>query len=533
MHRYTIDNAVMYSQDDLALFRESPFATWMERLTLENPDHGILPDRDAIWPPHTQSPHANIAETLRAEGRRVIEIDCDTDETERRTATIAAMKAGADFIVDGQLSADNFSDRIDLLMRTSGYSQLGDFLYIPCETRAGEMFRLTYRLAFFAELLHLMQGQLPPQMLIIQNNADVLSLQTEDHIHYYRAVSSRFVAAMAAFRKHRMPNPTESCHFGRWAECASEVLRQRAGRDDSLPEEAAEETIQSEALEMQLMQVAAGAEQVFDSSALVSKANPNPNPNPNPTGRDAQPAYTLVEQARQLDPEHFKPGMAPGRAPNLAAFPLKSRVEEQEHAQPAPTPPDAALENLEFIGRDGTRREIARTADPVKPSEPTVDSGLRDPLTHLKIDQVDEVQFDAIPPDNLGDLSPLTAVHSEDDFSLPEGASEEPFFLPPDTVPAEELGVAVQGREPSPTPRSAFASHSMVDSDSAPSSALAPTRPSSEQVSRPNSSGDPEQQHLSTSNRRSEPGRAAESASQSRADEPAFDSRLKTGEDFD
>ena len=69
---------------------------------------------------------------------------------------------------------------------------------------------------------------------------------------------------MAAFRKHRMPNPTESCHFGRWAECASEVLRQRAGRDDSLPEEAAEETIQSEALEMQLMQVAAGAEQGFD-----------------------------------------------------------------------------------------------------------------------------------------------------------------------------------------------------------------------------------------------------------------------------
>ena len=100
-------------------------------LTLENPDHGILPDRDAIWPPQTQSPHANVAETLRAEGRRVIEIDCDTDETERRTATIAAMKAGADFIVDGQLSAGNFSDRVDLLMRTSGYSQLGDFLYIP------------------------------------------------------------------------------------------------------------------------------------------------------------------------------------------------------------------------------------------------------------------------------------------------------------------------------------------------------------------------------------------------------------------
>lgn len=527
MHRYTIDNAVTYSQDDLALFRESPFATWMERLTLENPDHGILPDRDAIWPPQTQSPHANIAETLRAEGRRVIEIDCDTDETERRTATIAAMKAGADFIVDGQLSAGNFSDRVDLLMRTSGYSQLGDFLYIPCETRAAEMSSLTYRLAFFAELLYFMQGQLPPQMLIIRNNADVLSLETEDHIHYYRAVSSRFVGAMTAFRKHRMPNPTESCHFGRWAECASEVLRQRAGRDESLSEEVAEESIQSEALEMQLMQVAAGAEQGFEGNTPVSNASTNP------IARDVPPAYTLVEQARQLDPEHFKPGMAPGRAPNLAAFPLKSRVEEKEREQRAPTPPDAALENLQFIGRSGTKPEIARAAGPIVPSDPVVDSEMHDSLRQLKKDQAVEAQSAEIPPASLGDLSLFTAAQTKDDFSSPEGASEAPFFLPPDTVPAEELGDAVQGRESSLVGRPAFASHPMVDSDSAPSPALAPTRPSSKQVSEPGSIDGDEQQHPSADSRRSESGRAAESASQRRTDEPAFDNRLKTSEDFD
>ena len=531
MHRYTIDNAVTYSQDDLALFRESPFATWMERLTLENPDHGILPDRDAIWPPQPQSPHANIAETLRAEGRRVIEIDCDTEETERRTATIAAMKAGADFIVGGQLAAGNFSDRLDLLMKTSGYSQLGDFLYIPCETRSGEMSRLTYRLAFFAELLYLMQGQLPPQMLIIRDNADVLSLEAEDHIHYYRAVSSRFVAAMTAFRKHRMPNPTESCHFGRWAECASEVLKQRAGRDDSLPEEVAEESIQSEALEVQLMQVAAGGEQAFESSAPVSKSSTNP------IGRDVQPAYTLVEQARQLDPEHFKPGMAPGRAPNLAAFPLKSRVEEQERAQVAPerapTPAYAALENLEFIGRGGTRQEIARTVDPATPSDPAVDSGMHDSLAPLERDQGDEAQSVEIPPASLGDLSPLTAAHSECDFPSLDDASEAPLFLPPDAVPVEDLAGAAQGREPSLTSRPAFAPHPMVDSDSAPSPALAPTRPSSEQVSEPGSGDDDDRQPQGANSRRSERRLTAESASQRRADEPAFDNRLKTSEDFD
>ena len=529
MHRYTIDNAVTYTQDDLALFRESPFAAWMERLTLENPDHGILPDRDAVWPPQTQSPHANIAETLRAEGRRVIEIDCDADETERRTATIAAMKAGADFIVDGQLSADNFSDRVDLLMRTSGYSQLGDFLYIPCETRVGEMSRLTYRLAFFAELLHLMQGQLPPQMLIIRDNADVLSLQAEDHIHYYRAVASRFVAAMAAFRKHRMPNPTESCHFGRWAECASEVLRQRAGRDDSLLEEAAEESIESEVLAMQLMQVAAGAEQTFESSAApVAKASTGP------MGRDVQPAYTLVEQARQLDPEHFKPGMAPGRAPNLAAFPLKSPAEEQERVEPAsqraPTPPDAALENLEFIGRGGTLPEIARGADPVAPADAAVDSGMHDSRPpRPKKGGADERQSAEIPPPSLDHLPPLTADQGVDDYSLLEDATEASLFLPPDAAPAEESGAEVQDREPSPTSRPAFAPHPMVDSDSAPSPVLAPKRASSEQVSE----HDDTAQQRSADTRRSEPAHVSEGASPGKSGAPAFDNRLKTSDEFD
>ena len=33
MYRYSVDKTVTYTPDDLVLFRESPFALWMERLT--------------------------------------------------------------------------------------------------------------------------------------------------------------------------------------------------------------------------------------------------------------------------------------------------------------------------------------------------------------------------------------------------------------------------------------------------------------------------------------------------------------------
>lgn len=241
MYRYSADNAVTYTPDDLALYRESAFALWMERLTLENPDHGIPPDVHSAEPVQSIERQDDIVDTLRAEGRNVALIDWDQDEPARRAATLAAMEDGADFIVNGALSTGNLAGTANLMMRTSGYSQLGDFLYVPCDTQGQGTFVSAFRLCFLCDALQEMQGQLPPQMLLIRGDADVQPLQTEDHIYYYRAVKKRFLAEMASFRKHRMPDPAESSHFGRWSECASEVLKQRA-----LSEEAAEQALKQE-----------------------------------------------------------------------------------------------------------------------------------------------------------------------------------------------------------------------------------------------------------------------------------------------
>ena len=197
MYRNSIDNTVIYSPDDIVLFRESPFAAWMERLTLENPDHGILPDsHSATTTQDEASRHDAIVATLRAEGRNVVLINQELAEPERQTATMAALHSGADFIVNCQLAVEPLSGSAKLLMRTSGYSDFGDYLYIPCETQANSVLNSAFRLSFLADLLHGLQGQLPPQMLIIRDGADVVPLQTDDYIYYYRAVQQRFMQAM-------------------------------------------------------------------------------------------------------------------------------------------------------------------------------------------------------------------------------------------------------------------------------------------------------------------------------------------------
>ncbi|MEH6518115.1 MAG: hypothetical protein V7742_15685 [Halioglobus sp.] len=227
MYRYSVDNAVTYTSEDLVLFKESPFASFMERLTLENSGHGIPPDVDSAAPADTIRRQDELADTLSAEDREVSLIEWDAEEPIRRNATLEAMRHGVDFIVNGQLALGPLSGSSNLLMRTSGYSELGNYLYVPCDTQGKTGMQSAFRLCFLADLLHSLQGQLPPQMLIIRGGSDVLPLKTEDHIFHYLAVKQRFMSAQRDFRKHRMPNPAESSAFGRWGDCANEVMKQR------------------------------------------------------------------------------------------------------------------------------------------------------------------------------------------------------------------------------------------------------------------------------------------------------------------
>ena len=322
MYRYSVDQAVIYTSDDIVLFRESPFACWMERLTLENPGHGIPPDVGSLTQQSSQQPQSELTTTLMDEGKDVIAIEWETDEAGRRTATLAAMRHGVDFIVNGQLAVGPLADSVNLLMRTSGYSELGNYLYIPCDTQLKTSLSSAFRLCFLADLLHSLQGQLPPQMLILRGNSDVIPLQSENHIYHYRAVKQRFMSAQAAFKKHQMPDPVDSAHFGRWSDCANELLKQRALGQPEMPELQLEGDKPEEipvALPLRSQSLASAYDMDTVAGAGVDQDLRAQNVH---VGQSS--GGTLAEQARQLHPEP-------------SATPLGQLTTD-------------SLQNLEFIG---------------------------------------------------------------------------------------------------------------------------------------------------------------------------------------
>lgn len=283
MYRYGVDQDIVYNSEDLVLFRESPFACWMERLTLENPSHGISEDVQGQSHDALESPHSTLAQTLRLEGKDVIAIDGDTDEAMRRTATLTAMRRGVNYIVNGQLAVGPLSNSVELLMRTPGYSELGNYVYIPCETQVSTIQHSAFRLCFLADLLHSLQGQLPPHVLVLRDDCDEMRLRSEDYIYHYRSMKQRFMASQNAFRMHRMPDPLESAHFGRWSDYANELLKQRALEQAPKHDFEYQQQHDLEQIAQPLSAMAAGAGSPYDMDSNSPRAG------------------TLVEQASMLE----------------------------------------------------------------------------------------------------------------------------------------------------------------------------------------------------------------------------------------
>tara|TARA_R110002110_G_scaffold406421_1_gene626267 strand:- start:68480 stop:70138 length:1659 start_codon:yes stop_codon:yes gene_type:complete len=496
MYRYSANNSITYTSEDFVLFRTSPFACWMERLTLENPDHGIPPDIGSARPTESVVAQDDIAETLSEEGRDVVLIEWDLDESRRRELTQDAMRRGTDFIVNAQLAHGPLSGSANLLMRTSGYSELGNFLYIPCDTQAKTTLNSAFRLCFLADLLHGLQGQLPPQMLIVRSGEDVVPLQTEDHIYHYRAVKQRFMDAMRNFRKHRMPEPAESSHFGRWSDCANEVLRQRALRQPSQALAGVDGADSAESAPQQLeeprrMAAQGGAGQHEQSSAVaqpdnakaaaagdtvaaspVASAQASEAATPpvvsgesvhsprlnhamsvNLLKVEARAGQTLAEEALGIPHDSVQTAPADkgalrriGPTPNLMlATRLSDRRENPEHKRRSS---DVALQNLEFIG-----------------------SSHRAPL----IGEQETRELDRRFSDNLSEGHeydyPAMGLPLEDDLA------EEPV-LHADTAPPPTL-------RPHPLDRAGASASSFIDLDTIPTLSAGHNRPGDEAPAAP------------------------------------------------
>jgi uncharacterized protein len=174
-------------------------------------------------------------ERLASEGRDHVRIGGVGVDDASIIATLEAMNAGADIIVQAALKHGSWAGRADVLLRVNSPSDLGDWSYevvdtkLARETKGGTILQLSLYSLLVAEA----QALEPEYMHVISpwRDFEPESWRVADFSAYFRQVSGGLKAAIGIDgSEETYPEPNEHCDVCRWRD----VCEARRREDDHL-----------------------------------------------------------------------------------------------------------------------------------------------------------------------------------------------------------------------------------------------------------------------------------------------------------
>jgi predicted RecB family nuclease len=157
--------------------------------------------------------------SLAADGRRIVDLADVKDGEAAAEQTLAAMREGADAIVQAALGDGRWRGRPDVLVKLPGRSRFGAWSYevedtkLASETRAAAIVQL----GLYCELLEIAQGARPERFRVVTPRG-VFAYRTDDFAAYFRFVRAGLEAAAndGAGSEASYPEPCEHCEICPW-----------------------------------------------------------------------------------------------------------------------------------------------------------------------------------------------------------------------------------------------------------------------------------------------------------------------------
>ena len=218
-----ISGQLVFSPSDLNRYLASPFASWMDRLHLENPK-AVEPDEesdDQKLIAQTGDQHeAAVLKDFRAAETGLVEVSKDGDAVQ---ATLRAIESLAPVIYQAALECGRFSGFADFLkLDAAGRYQVWD-------TKLARSPKPYYaiQLCCYSEMLAATTGgPMPKSFGIILGTKDRVEFPVEDFIHYYRRIKANFLAMQDGFTGDLAdrPEPLPRADHGRWTTHAEEFF---------------------------------------------------------------------------------------------------------------------------------------------------------------------------------------------------------------------------------------------------------------------------------------------------------------------
>ncbi len=221
--KYT-NQSMVFSPSDLVQFMESPFATWMQRLHLEQPAAATPdePTEEAKLIARTGNRHEEMfLSHLKAEGRDVCTIERSRNSAE---LTRAALKAGREVIYQGALECKPFAGFADFLVRDeAGQYEVWDTKL----ARKSKPYHIV-QLCCYAEMLGHVTGYRPETVRVVLGNNEVVPFRTGEFFHFYLELKAAFLEQMNDFTPDGDPPlPDQRADHRQWTSQVERWLDER------------------------------------------------------------------------------------------------------------------------------------------------------------------------------------------------------------------------------------------------------------------------------------------------------------------
>src|SRR5699024_10105880 len=154
---------------------------------------------------------------LRQQGLEVVQIPGHGSVADRESATLEAIRSGAQRIYQAALGDDQWAGYTDFLLRVDRPSRLGDYAYDVADTKLARHLQAAalLQMASYAEHLEQIQGVAPEQLVVVTGDGEQHAWRLLDVASYARRTRRR----LEEFVRQRPPTRStkvEHCARCRW-----------------------------------------------------------------------------------------------------------------------------------------------------------------------------------------------------------------------------------------------------------------------------------------------------------------------------
>jgi predicted RecB family nuclease len=210
---------LIFSATDLVNFLGCRHASFLDRRNIDDPGPVAEDDPYLVLLQEKGVEHERrYLETLRRDGRQVVEIATEGSLEDRVARTREAMAAGVEVIYQGALLSGKWHGYADFLIRVPIPSHLGPFSYEPIDTKLSRSAKPKHvlQLCVYALLLAAQQGLMPPCFHIVLGDGSTVALPLSDFQYYFNIARERLEDFVEHLPAMSVGQPCNHCSLCRW-----------------------------------------------------------------------------------------------------------------------------------------------------------------------------------------------------------------------------------------------------------------------------------------------------------------------------